>query len=222
MPTKTCNDTHLHHFRCQHFLIFAILRILLSRVLHGPHLADNIHFDLARIFEFRLYAISDLARQLKSAEIIYFFGHHEYPEFPACRNGIGGLHARETRRDLFKVAEPFDVVLYRAAPGSRPRRGQDIRRRDHIGLRPRVWIILVMRLHRPNHLFALIIFPEDLDAKLDVRSLDLMVDGFADVVEQAPRFATSASRPSSRAIISARYATSMEWVSTFCPKLVRK
>ena len=105
-----------------------------------------------------MYLVRNLAGKLERAEVVHLFRDDEHAELAAGGDGIGALDPVELPRDLFKVGKALYIVLKRAAPGARPRRRKDVGGGHHIRLRPRVRIIVVVRLHRLDHALVDIIF----------------------------------------------------------------
>ena len=84
--------------------IYAQLAVLpsLSGIFHSPDFPDDVHFDLAGIFQFGLYPVRDLARKLKRPEIVDLFRNDEYAQFTAGRDRISGFYARESPSRSFR------------------------------------------------------------------------------------------------------------------------
>ena len=113
--------------------------------------------------------------------------------------------------------QPLDVVLHHLAPRAGPPAGDRVRRRDDERFDRLRLLLVVVRGDgvddpgRPAEPLG------DLRADQGVRPLDLVVDGLADVVQEAAVLATLTSAPISAAIPAAMIDASSECCSTFWP-----
>ena len=163
--------------------------LLLCQFL-GADFADDRYLDLSGIFEFLLDFLRDIMRKQLRAFIVDIFGFDQDAHLAARLDGVRRGHAAERGRELFEFLKAFKVMLDGFAPCARPCRGDGVGRRNDEGFGAlRFCDAFVMREDGIDHLRRFVVFLRDIRRYLVMRAFDLVVDGFADIVQQRGAFA---------------------------------
>jgi len=154
-------------------------------ILHGARLAHDGDADLAGEAELRFDAFGDIPCHQLSSGVVDLLRFDQDPNLAAGLDGVRLLDARERVGDLFELFEPLHVSLERfpARPWARSRdrvRGYQQERLD--GVR---FLVVVVCTHGVHDLSRNPVPLEQIRPDHRMRALDLVVDGLADVVEQA-------------------------------------
>src|SRR5450756_1567172 len=160
-------------------------RLRLLGDVDGAALADHGDPDLARVVELVLDVPGDLAGQQRRGVVVDLGRLDHHAHLVARLHGEAFLHALLALRDAFQRLEPLDVVLERLAAGAGPRRGDGVGGLHEDGLDSLRLDILVVRLDGVAHALRLAVLLAELLRDVGVRTVDLVVHGLADVVQQA-------------------------------------
>src|SRR5664280_3070539 len=170
----------------------------LLRVLDGTGLADDGHLDLARVGQRLLDLLDDVAGEPGRRQVVDLLGPDEDPDFAAGLDGERPVDAGEAARDRLQVLEPLEVELHGLAARARAR-GADRVGDLHDGrLQAGVLHLLVMRGDPVHDLEREVVTCRDGRADRGVRTLDLVVDRLAHVVEEAAGLRGEHVRPELR------------------------
>src|ERR1043166_6071720 len=157
----------------------------LLRVVHGPRLADHRDPDLARILELLLDAPGNLARQSLRARVVDPMVLHHDADLAAGLDGVALLHALERVSDPLERLEPLDVRLETLAPRAGARAADRVGGAHEHRPQAAAGVVVVMIADRLEHLLRFAVAGRHLHAERGVRALLVVIDGLADVVEQA-------------------------------------
>src|SRR4051794_1123698 len=160
-------------------------RPVLLRVLDGPRLADDGDLDLARVRQVVLDLLHDVAGEPRRREVVDLLGPDEDADLASRLDGERALDAREALRDPLQVLEALDVRLHRLAACSWPRGADRVGDLDDRRLDAGELDLLVVGRDPVHDLERHVVLLGDARADAGVRPLDFVVDGLADVVEQA-------------------------------------
>src|SRR3954454_9531792 len=160
-------------------------RPVLLRVLDGPRLADDGDLDLARVRQVVLDLLHDVAGEPRRREVVDLLGPDEDADLASRLDGERALDAREALRDPLQVLEALDVRLHRLAACSWPRGADRVGDLDDRRLDAGELDLLVVGRDPVHGLERHVVLLGDARADGGVRPLDFVVDGLADVVEQA-------------------------------------
>src|SRR6266849_2067781 len=155
------------------------------RVFDGPRLADHCDPDLAWKAKLRFDSLSDVSRHQLGSRVVDLLRLDQDPNLAAGLDGVRLLDALERVGDFLQLFQPLDVGLERLTPSTGASRRDGVCRDQQERL-DRMWFfVVVMRTHcvhdRGRYPMSLQqVCPDD-----GMRTLDLVVDGLADVVEQA-------------------------------------
>src|SRR6187397_1965949 len=155
------------------------------RVLDRPRLADDRDLDLARVREVVLDLLHDVAGEPGRREVVDLLGANEDPDLAPGLDRERALHAGEALGDPLEILEPLDVRVHRLAAGTRPGRANRVGDLDDRRLDAGELDLLVMGGDPVHDLERHRVLLGDRRADRRVRSLHLVIDGLADVVEQA-------------------------------------
>ena len=129
-------------------------------------------------------AVRHFPREFQRPEIVHLLRHHENAELPSGGDGIGLLHAGEIHGDTLQFRQALDVILHGVPPGAGPGGRDHVRGGYDVSLRIRIRVILVVGAHGVDHPLIDAVLLQDLHADLHMRALHLVIDGFAEVMEQ--------------------------------------
>src|SRR5450830_775125 len=160
-------------------------RLRLLGDVDGAALADHGDPDLARVVELVLDVPGDLAGQQRRGVVVDLGRLDHHAHLVARLHGEAFLHALLALGDALQRLEPLDVVLERLAAGAGPRRGDGVGGLHKDGLDSLRLDVLVVRLDGVAHALRLAVLLAELLRDVGVRTVDLVVDGLADVVQQA-------------------------------------
>src|SRR5262245_17127669 len=158
---------------------------LLLGVLDRPGLADDGDLDLARVGQLLLDLLDDVTGEPAGRQVVDLLGPDEDADLATRLDREGPIDPAEALGDRLQVLEPLHVRIHRLAAGARSRRADRVRDLDDRRLQAGVLDFLVVRGDRVDHLGREVVPLGDLGADRGMRSLDLVVDGLADVVEEA-------------------------------------
>ena len=190
---------------------------LLLGVLDGARLADDRDLDLARVGQLLLDLLDDVAGEAASRSGRRSPRADEDPDLAAGLDRERALDAAEALGDRLQVLEALDVVSIDSprAPG-----------RDAL-IASAIWTIGASRQVYSTSWWCAAIALITLGDRLwrwaiwradgGVRTLDLVVDRLADVVQQAAHLGDLHVCPISAAMIAARWLVSTTCFSTFWP-----
>ena len=184
--------------------------LILLRVLGCSALADDADLDLAGVIQLVLDLLGDITCQQNDLVVADLVGLDKDADLAACLHGVGALDALKAVAEGLQCFQTLDVALHVLAAGTGTGSGNrvgghDDERQRRLGLH-----VAVVGLDGVDDLRVLAVFLADVNADLDVAAFDLVVKGFADVMQQTGAAGQLASQ-----------ATSREWLRTFWPKLVR-
>ena len=139
---------------------------------------------MSGIFQLVLDLLADLTGKRDHALVLDDLGLDHDAYLTACLNGVAVVNTREGGSDLLQLLETLDVIFDVLASCAGTRCGKSVGclhqdRRDGLCLH-----IAVVRVDRVDDRVALLVFSGEINTDLDVRSLDLVVDRLADVVQQ--------------------------------------
>ena len=157
---------------------------VLFRVVDRAALTDDMYLYLSGILELALDPFNDVVRHEHHGIVIYHLGLDHYADLASCLDRVRFFDAVEVVGDLFEFREPLDVVLEIFSACARAGRRNGVgrlndERRERLGFH-----VAVVRFDRVDDLFALFMLTRHLDAELNVRTLDLLRQCLADIVEQ--------------------------------------
>ncbi len=156
--------------------------------------------DLTGVGQLVLDLLGDVAREQHHLILRDLLGLDHDANLAAGLNGIAVGDAGKALGDFLKLFKTLDVVLDILATRTGARGGDSVRRLhdagdDRVGLN-----IAVVRLDGVDNGLRFLVLSCDVDADGDVAALDLMVDGLAEVVQEACALGRSIDAPSSAAI----------------------
>src|SRR5439155_13708018 len=154
-------------------------------VVHGRRLADHGHADLSRVLQLLLDAPGDLARQVVRPGVVHPRVLDHDADLAAGLDGVGLLDPREGGGDALQGLQALDVDLEALAPPAGPRPRYGIGRRDQHRPQAPTRVVVVMVADALQHRLGLAVARRHLHAQRRVRALLVVVDGLADVVQQA-------------------------------------
>src|SRR5215203_4902225 len=156
----------------------------LSSKIHRPCLSNQHDLDLPWVLELGFDASRDLFGERRHADVVHVVGHDHDPDLATGLNGEDALHSLIARRDALEPLESLHVRLERLAPraGPRPRdRVRCLHEHRHLAL---VRHVVVMGRDAVHHERMLAVLRRHLHPELDVRSLMLVRQHLAHVVQQ--------------------------------------
>ena len=141
--------------------------------------------DLTGILELALDALGQLAGEDDHIVLAHLLGLDHHADLAARLNGVGGLDAGVGAGDLLELFEALDVVLDVLAAGAGTGGGDGVGGLHEAGDDGLRLDVVVVRLHRVDDVLALMVLAQELHAERDVGAFELVVDGLADIVQQA-------------------------------------
>src|SRR6185295_8096814 len=154
-------------------------------VLHGARLADDRDLDLARVGQLLLDLLDDVASESAGRQVVDLLRPDEDAHLATGLDRERALDPTEALGDRLQVLEALDVRVHRFAPGARSRGADRVRDLDDGRLEAGVLHFLVVGRDRVDDLGREVVALGDRGTDGRMRALDLVVNGFADVVEQA-------------------------------------
>ena len=144
-----------------------------------------MHFDLTRIIHLVLNAFDDVVRHHGDYVVVHNIGFNHDADLAARLHGKGLINALKTVGDVLELFKPLDVGLdilaARARSRGRNRVGCGDQHRDDAGRLH----VAVVGFDRVDHDLVLAVFSGQLRADGHMGALGLVVNGFADVMEQS-------------------------------------
>ena len=159
--------------------------VRLFRELDGARLANDADLDLTRILHFVLDALDDLLRKDERAGIVDVLGLNHDANLAARLNGEALFNALERIGDFLELLEALDVVFDGFAARAGTGGGNRIRGLNQNRLDARGLDVVVVRHDAVNNRVGFVILLRQFRADGHMGSLDLVVDGLADVVQKA-------------------------------------
>src|SRR3989441_6389851 len=154
-------------------------------VLHRARLADDRHLDLPRVLHRLLDLLRDVAREPRGLQVVELVGLHDDADLAPRLDRERLLDAFEAVRDALQLLEPLDVVRDDLAPCAGTRRADRVGRGDERTHHRHRLDVPVVTDDAVDDVLREPVALEELAADDRVRTLDLVVDGLADVVEQS-------------------------------------
>src|ERR1700674_203560 len=159
--------------------------LLLFGVLDGASFADYGDSDLTWETQLGLDPFGDVPRHQLGRSVVDLLRLDQDPDFAPGLDGVGLLDSLEGIRDLLQLLEPLDIGLQRLAARTRARSGDGVgcdQQKRLEAMRLLVVVVCAYGVHdRCGHSVTL----KQVSPDHRMRALDLVVDGFADVVEKA-------------------------------------
>ncbi len=152
-------------------------------VVHGTGLPDYRDLDLSGILKLAFDTACHILRQPNGFLIAELFRFDHDTDLAARLQSEGLGHTAERSRDGLQPFQALDVGLEEIPPRSRSGSGNGIGRLDQHRLEGAELTVQVMSFHGFDHVFRLAVLTQYIDPQLEVGSLELPVDGFADIVE---------------------------------------
>ena len=87
-------------------MIFCFYRLL--RVFYAAEFADDVNFNLPRIFEFGFDFLSDVLRKKQRLRVVDLIGLDDNADFAPRLYRVALINARKRACDRFEPFEPFD------------------------------------------------------------------------------------------------------------------
>ena len=143
------------------------------------------YLDLAGVGQLVLDLLGDIAREQDHLVLADVLRLDHDADLAAGLDGVAAGDAGEALGDLLELFETLDVVLDVLAARAGTGRGDRVRRLDEAGLDGMRLDVAVVGLDAVDDRVALAVLAGDVHADGDVAALDLVVDGLADVVQQA-------------------------------------
>src|SRR5437773_8243236 len=153
-------------------------------VLDRARLAYDRHLDLTRVLERFLDLLRDVAREPRGREVIDLLGLHDDADLATRLDRERLLDALEAVRDALELLQTLQVVRDDLAAGARARRADRVGRGDERAHHRHRLDVAVMTDDPIDHVLRESVALQKLAADDRVRPLDLVIDGFADVVQQ--------------------------------------
>ena len=154
-------------------------------VLDRFGLADDVDLDLAGVFEFGLDLLGKIVGEQDHVVLGDFLGLDHDADLAAGLDGVGFFDAGEGIGQLFELFEPADIVLDVLTACTGACSGDGVGRLHEAGNDGLRLDVAMVRLDGVDDDGIFLVLLGKLDAQLDVAALHLMVDGFAEVVQQA-------------------------------------
>src|SRR5689334_21394176 len=165
-------------------LFSADAAVPLPSKVYRPRFANEYHFDLPRILQFRFDAPCNFFGHRGHAHVIDVVGKNDDAHLASGLDREDLFHALVARRDLLEAFESLHVRLERLAPRTGSRSGDRVGRLDENGDLALVRHVVVMGGDAVHDERVLAVLGCHLHAKLNVRPLVLVGEYLADVVEQ--------------------------------------
>src|SRR5690606_34564543 len=156
-----------------------------ARVFHGARFADDLYLDLARILHGFFDLAGDVPREPQRRKVVDGFGPHDNADFTACLQRVALFDAVKAGGDFFEHLHAADVRFEAFTPraGSRARNG--VGGFDDVRLDIFLFDFVVVACNRVHDARVQPVALGELRADHGVGSFHLMVDGLAEVMEQA-------------------------------------
>ena len=140
--------------------------------------------DLAGIFQFVFNAVGQLPGQDDHLVLADLLGFDHDPDLAAGLDGVGLLHAGIAAGDLLQLLQTLDIVLQVLTAGTGPGGGNGVGRLDQTSHQSLALHVAVVGLDGVEDVLFLLVLAAELHAQIDVSTLELVIQGLADVVEQ--------------------------------------
>src|SRR2546426_3442715 len=182
--SESCSFIWHPKVRIRYFCSIGPQATRLPGVLGRADLADHRDLDLAGVLELLLHLFRDVPRDHLCGEVVDRLGLDQDADLTSRLHRVDLLDPGERVADLFEPLQTLDVGLERLATSARPAATYAVGDlRQHRVDRPLLHLA-VMRLDAMDDLGILLHAAGDLGADDRVRSLHLVRDGLADVVQE--------------------------------------
>ena len=146
--------------------------------------SDEIDLDLSWIATIRFNLCGNLLCLAFGIEIGDRIRIDEHTDFSSCGECVRLVHARKAHRHIFHLLDTLDVILNIHTSSSRTHGRYGIRDLYDFCLDTYLRDIVVVSLDDIDDFFIQTVFACDTSANLRMRSLDIVVHGFADIMEE--------------------------------------
>src|SRR5438445_7391435 len=156
----------------------------LTGVLNGAGLPDDGDLDLPRILQLVFDAPRDVLREPHRLLVRHAVAFDDDADLAAGLEGERLRHALERVRDVLQLFEPLHVRLEDVAACPRPRGRDRVGRLDDHRFERRPVDVHVVRGDRLQDRLPFAVLAEEVEPQLQVRPLQIAIDGLADVVQK--------------------------------------
>ena len=153
-------------------------------IFNGFGLAEEVDLDLTGVLKLLLDLSGDVPGEQDHLVLGYLLGLDHYAYLAPGLDSVARLNALEGACELLKLFKTLDVAFNVLAARAGTRGGDGVRRLDEAGDDGVGLHVAVVRLDGVHHRGTLFITARQLHAQLDMGALHLMIDGFAQIVQQ--------------------------------------
>ena len=139
---------------------------------------------MSRIIHLFFDPVADVARHDLSLRLGNLLGLNHNTDLASRLQSKTGFDAAEVIGNRLQLLQTLEIQFRSLASGSRTGCTESVTGIGQRRINRQSLDLAMMRGHRIDHIFSFIVFPEDIGADRGMSSFNLVVNGFADIVEK--------------------------------------